>query len=182
MEVPNSPATVVYDASPFKKHLAYPDPMKHTRKQSNKENLLSAISSAAWRMYYEGKDETRRRKMEDIKKRKEDRLLAKEKNLTENTNKKSAIRTKRLKTILPIRQRTEDVEKEENNPAHLSEQKGKIHCADCTELLESDIEEDDEKNIGCDHCPRWYHMKCTEFIGNPYEEAAELDYSCDYCT
>lgn len=38
-----------------------------------------------------------------------------------------------------------------------------VKCSACNEALVSDIEDDDEKNIGCDECPRWYHMKCTEF-------------------
>lgn len=29
--------------------------------------------------------------------------------------------------------------------------------------MTSDTEINDLKNIGCDNCPAWYHLKCTYF-------------------
>ncbi|KAJ8953423.1 hypothetical protein NQ318_023540 [Aromia moschata] len=46
----------------------------------------------------------------------------------------------------------------------------------------SDAEEEAERNIGCDFCPRWFHLKCcTELKDLPYSVAAERDYKCDIC-
>ena len=43
----------------------------------------------------------------------------------------------------------------------------KLQCIVCENDLISDIEEEQLKNIGCDHCYRWYHLKCEI----PYETA-----------
>lgn len=59
--------------------------------------------------------------------------------------------------------------------------KKNILCSTCDAELDSDTEYDEDKNIGCDFCHRWYHLKCTRFLGIPYEEAATLDYQCDFC-
>ncbi|KAJ8953396.1 hypothetical protein NQ318_023513, partial [Aromia moschata] len=56
--------------------------------------------------------------------------------------------------------------------------KENIKCSSCNDELISDTEDDSEKNIGCDECPRWFHMKCTAFCGLPYSEAANKDYIC----
>ncbi|KAJ8929563.1 hypothetical protein NQ314_017726 [Rhamnusium bicolor] len=55
--------------------------------------------------------------------------------------------------------------------------KQKIRCAACEEELESDTEADGDKNIGCDICPRWYHLKCSEFRHLSYDEAAIKEYT-----
>lgn len=39
----------------------------------------------------------------------------------------------------------------------------------------SDTEEKDYKNIGCDFCDKWYHKKCTAVL------AVSNDYKCDQC-
>ncbi|KAJ8942842.1 hypothetical protein NQ314_009904 [Rhamnusium bicolor] len=57
----------------------------------------------------------------------------------------------------------------------------KIPCANCNEELNSDTDDDDKKNIGCDFCDKWYHKKCTNLIGTPYHIAAIQDYKCDKC-
>lgn len=44
----------------------------------------------------------------------------------------------------------------------------RIKCAECEEILISDVEDDGERNIGCDKCIRWYHLKCTNFVGLSY--------------
>ncbi|KAJ8956456.1 hypothetical protein NQ318_010770 [Aromia moschata] len=60
--------------------------------------------------------------------------------------------------------------------------KENIKCSSCNDELISDTEDDSEKNIGCDECPRWFHMKCTAFCGLPYSEAANKDYICLMCS
>lgn len=56
-----------------------------------------------------------------------------------------------------------------------------MKCATCSEELNSDTEDEGNKNIGCDHCTKWYHLRCTE-IGISYEEAATKEYTCYTCT
>ena len=57
----------------------------------------------------------------------------------------------------------------------------KIKCAACTEYLNSDTDDEENKNIGCDHCTKWFHLRWTE-IGLSYEEAAAQEYSCYSCS
>ena len=54
-------------------------------------------------------------------------------------------------------------------------------CAECDEILISDVEDDDEKNIACDKCIRWYHLKCTHFVGLTNLEAKDNSFECDLC-
>ena len=44
----------------------------------------------------------------------------------------------------------------------------KQKCIVCQDELISDTEEEQLKNIGCDHCYRWYHLKCTKKSNIPY--------------
>ncbi|KAJ8934354.1 hypothetical protein NQ314_013395 [Rhamnusium bicolor] len=60
--------------------------------------------------------------------------------------------------------------------------KGNLQCSACEEDLISDVEDEEEKNIGCDKCPRWFHMKCTEFLGMSYDEAASKEYISFMCS
>lgn len=46
----------------------------------------------------------------------------------------------------------------------------------CNTNLNSDTEDDDNKNIGCDFCEKWYHKKCTELYNIPYSIAAVKEY------
>lgn len=57
----------------------------------------------------------------------------------------------------------------------------RIKCVGCDEDLVSDVEEDELKNIGCDKCPRWFHMKCTMHKGRPYAEVADQEFICHVC-
>lgn len=161
--------------SAFDKHLSYPEPIKHTKKV--KEMLPSAISSEAWRKYYKNKDEEKKKKTEMIRNRK-----------IERETKRNEMAYKKTKAgKRPIQRDKKTLKKEANsesvttsNSLVVTSSKS-IRCTSCSEILESDAEEDEEKNIGCDYCTRWYHLKCTEFIGMAYEEAAEKDYRCDLC-
>lgn len=56
-----------------------------------------------------------------------------------------------------------------------------IKCVGCEEDLISDVEEDELKNIGCDKCPRWFHLKCTVHKGRPFAEVAEHEFVCHVC-
>ncbi|KAL4703078.1 hypothetical protein ACJJTC_004896 [Scirpophaga incertulas] len=56
-----------------------------------------------------------------------------------------------------------------------------IKCNCCEDELISDVEEDGEKNIGCDSCIRWYHLKCTSHSILSYNEAAKAEYEYELC-
>lgn len=50
----------------------------------------------------------------------------------------------------------------------------RVKCPECDDILISNVEEDDEKNIGCDKCIRSYHLKCTRLVGLSYLEAKHV--------
>lgn len=58
----------------------------------------------------------------------------------------------------------------------------KLTCARCEEILESDVEQNELKNLGCDTCPRWYHLKCTHFRDFSYVAAACKEFNCESCS
>ncbi|KAJ8967707.1 hypothetical protein NQ314_002653, partial [Rhamnusium bicolor] len=57
----------------------------------------------------------------------------------------------------------------------------KQKCGVCEEPLDSDAELEDEKDVGCDLCPRWFHLGCTKFVGSKYDDVANEDFVCDLC-
>ncbi|KAJ8933362.1 hypothetical protein NQ314_014077 [Rhamnusium bicolor] len=57
----------------------------------------------------------------------------------------------------------------------------KQKCGVCADDLISDAEEDGDKNIGCDLCTKWFHLKCTEFAGLLYDEVATKAFLCSFC-
>lgn len=57
----------------------------------------------------------------------------------------------------------------------------RIRCNNCEEEMTSDTEINDLKNIGCDNCPAWYHLKCTEFAGDIYENVYNKKILCQIC-
>lgn len=59
--------------------------------------------------------------------------------------------------------------------------KRKQICSACDEDLDTDAEDDHQKNVGCDTCPQWYHLKCTEFKDLKYEDVINLDFVCQAC-
>lgn len=150
--------------SAFEKHLTYPKPILKS-KRTKSGPTTSAISAKAWRTYYISK-EMEKEEQEKIKERK--RELAKRKkseNLMGGKKKRKAKQNKiseELKTALVARI--------------------KQKCGSCQDELDSDAEEDCDKNIGCDTCPRWFHLKCTKLAGQAYEDAMNLDFYCNLCT
>ncbi|KAJ8939921.1 hypothetical protein NQ314_010945 [Rhamnusium bicolor] len=92
-------------------------------KGKQKEKLPSAITSAEWRAYYNKKNDEKNRKLEEAKKKKDERLRNKAIKEAEKVNKKQKSKEKALSP--------------NNN------ENEKIKCAICEELIS-----DDEKNIG----------------------------------
>ena len=66
------------------------------------------------------------------------------------------------------------------NTNRIENKKNKQQCAICDEDLESDTEIENDKNVGCDACPRWFHLGCPKFSGQSYNEVANADYVCDF--
>ncbi|KAL1490123.1 hypothetical protein ABEB36_012864 [Hypothenemus hampei] len=46
---------------------------------------------------------------------------------------------------------------------------------------DGDAEDDSLKNIGCDFCLKWYHLRCTEFANLNYKEAMIREFMCYAC-
>lgn len=51
----------------------------------------------------------------------------------------------------------------------------------CVTDLDSDAEDDGDKNVGCDFCPKWFHLKCTKFVGLPYNDVEGEYFKCEFC-
>ncbi|KAK9887657.1 hypothetical protein WA026_023778 [Henosepilachna vigintioctopunctata] len=137
----------------------------------------ASISSAAWRKYYEDKEQTKNEKKEAIRKRKLERVeKQKQKKTKKNSQTVRKIAPKRNKKI-EVTQETVNEEFEKENLPTLQ----RVTCSKCDDVLISDVEDDDEKNIGCDKCIRWYHLKCTRFLGLSYLQAKDKFFECDLC-
>lgn len=57
----------------------------------------------------------------------------------------------------------------------------RIRCDSYEEELTNDTDINDLKNIGCDNCPAWYHLKCTIFAGEDYENVYNKEFVCPTC-
>lgn len=77
-----------------------------------------------------------------------------------------------------LKRKAERIMKKKPKP---TKRKKRETCANCEEELVSDVEDDTFKNIGCDNCPRWYHLMCTIYYNLSYAEAAEKDFHCELC-
>lgn len=141
------------------KHLIVPKPIEKN-KRAKAGPSTSAISSKAWRDYYINKDNEKLEK-ENIKKRKREEM---EKRKLEKATKNE----KKLKA------------KDENDKLKNLVKK-KVKCALCLDVLESDAEEEGEKNVGCDLCPRWFHLYCTKMAGETYDSVTDKEFFCDFC-
>lgn len=150
---PETPATPV-DEDPFKRHLKFPNNATKYKGTRLSNQFPSAITSKAWQEYYNNKEKAKQDKENQIKKRKLEREL---KRKMPPPKKK---RTKKKKVEEPI---------------------SPIKCGSCDVDLFSDTEEEGEKNIGCDHCIRWYHLKCTNLTNLSYHQAASAPYKCMLC-
>nr|CAI5818622.1 unnamed protein product [Callosobruchus analis]CAI5818749.1 unnamed protein product [Callosobruchus analis] len=153
--------------TPFSRHLSFPTPVDQVERSRMKEKLPSAISCKEWKKYYEKKKEEKQKKLENVRKRKELREL----------NQSTAVQFRKRKKLSP--KKKTDSQSKENT--YVDEGKERINCFLCEDELYSDAEEDSEKNIGCDYCTRWYHLRCTEYAEFSYEDVANRDYRCEMC-
>ncbi|CAH0547108.1 unnamed protein product [Brassicogethes aeneus] len=141
------------------KYLQVPKPIEKTNRAKAGPST-SAVSSKAWRDYYINKDNEKLEK-ENIKKRKREEI---EKRKLEKASKNK----KKLKP-------------KDENEIQKNLIKKKVKCAICEDLLESDAEEEGEKNVGCDMCPRWFHLNCTKLAGETYDSVIDQEFYCDFC-
>lgn len=149
--------------------LKYKNPPNICSKRfKEKDKMPRAISSQAWRDLQNKKEVEKLKKAELIKRKKEERA-----HLREEKEKLKKIKTNKKKSstsenCLPV--------KNKKTPKKV------IKCDACDGELISDVEEDEEKNIGCDLCTRWFHLRCTDFIGFSYNEVATKYYTCYACS
>ncbi|CAG4946140.1 unnamed protein product [Colias eurytheme] len=162
------------NTDPFKNHLMLPDISNNQRKIN--QRTPAAISSFAWRKYYEDKEKIKNEKQEAIRKRKLERIERNEqKKSFQNSQTLRRTAPKRKKKINPLQKDTQETFEKENLPAV-----NRLKCPECDDVLISDVEDDNEKNIGCDKCDRWYHLKCTRFVGLSYLDVKDTSFECDY--
>lgn len=149
--------------------------------RKDNQRTPAAISSAAWRKYYEDKEQIKNEKQEAIRKRKLQRIEKQEqkKNLkhSKTVRKTAPKRKKEIHPLQEVTKKTVDVEIEKENLLAVE----RVKCPECDDILISDVEDDDEKNIGCDKCIRWYPLKCTRLVGLSYLEAKDKSFECDLC-
>lgn len=133
-------------------------------KNKDKEKAPKAINSQTWRNFQRKKEDEKKEKSEAIKRRKEERQVTK--------GEKKKLKGRKQKEV-----RNDEGKENEPRPS-----KEKINCAACQADLNSDTEDEDNKNIGCDNCTNWFHLGCTEFLGLTYDEASTKDYKCFACS
>lgn len=144
----------------FARHLKFPGPPAPKDKTKSVPNLPSAISTDAWRDYYIKKDEDKENQVKEKKR-------------------KQQLRVEKKERIAKERERKVKIKKAGNKRIT---KKRNLKCSQCSEDLVSDVEDDLEKNIGCDKCIRWFHLKCTILKNVHFSEAANSDYTCPFCT
>lgn len=98
----------------------------------------------------------------------------KEASKRKNNEKVEVQRRKTVKRTKTDKLSTLGTENKENNIT-------KHTCNQCEVILNSDTDEDEDKNVGCDFCTKWYHLKCTNFIGLSYDEVKDKAFKCNSC-
>ncbi|GBP21796.1 hypothetical protein EVAR_10975_1 [Eumeta japonica] len=172
----NTPNNRINVSPCFRKHLYSPRSLSFTKKGKNKENIPNAISSTIYRRYLQEKiDEKNRKNVQ-----KEERKQRLEAMREEKNKKKEDLAKKRAETALKRIQKKKK-QKTKQDKVNYNSTQPRIKCVGCDEDLISDVEEDDLKNIGCDKCPRWFHLKCTVYRGRPYSEVSEENFICHVC-
>lgn len=141
--------------SSFEKHLFYPKPLRkcEKRKITNIDKLPMSISSLAYKTYFKNKEQAKEEKAALVENRKLQRLQQKESK--EKNRKKSSARKSKKKTV-PL-------------------------CPTCDEDVLTDVEDEGLKNIGCDMCENWFHLKCTNIQAATIKEAENEYFICHLC-
>lgn len=145
-------------------------PLKSSDKRKKKnetEKAPAAISSDSFRNFLRQKEQKKVKEEKEKEKRKAERLKRRE-----HIEKQKQKRKKRGRKV--ENSELSQVEKKSNV-------KIKEKCANCNLEMESDKEDNDLKNLGCDKCPKWYHLKYTPYASCIYEEIANKNFICSFC-
>lgn len=81
-----------------------------------------------------------------------------------------AAKQKKLKRDVKPQARTPSARNKKTNKKVLKEL-----CTECKDVLISDAEEDEDKNVGCDFCQRW------TFVGSSYVNILDKSFKCNVC-
>lgn len=162
------------DVSPIlNKYLTLPA-VTRSKNKIKSINRIGAISSKEWRQFERQKDEMKEQKKNEIISKKLKRLEIKAKKEEEKQKKKEENQKRKAEMLL----NSNNSKKKKNNRTCTI---NRIRCNNCEEEMTSDTEINDLKNIGCDNCPAWYHLKCTEFAGDMYENIYNKKFLCQIC-
>ncbi|CAG9820685.1 unnamed protein product [Phaedon cochleariae] len=149
----------------FSSHLYFPDPMNKKNKRIKKDRLPAAIFSSEFKNMLQ-KKKTRRKRLK--MKRKSVQILQRKRN---RENKIETDETCVSESVMDIKDSfPESVIDSEDKESRIKEK-----CATCSLDIDSDTEDNDLKNIGCDRCPNWFHLKCSPFQGYHEIEIREND-------
>lgn len=151
----------ISETDAFSKHLYVPEPTPRAKPKLIK--TPAAISSGAWRKFYEDKENIKTEKQAAILKRKQEKLRGTEQ--------------KKIKRDVKLKPRTRKGRNNEKKEKEVL----KEMCTECGDVLVSDTEDDEDKNLGCDFCQRWYHLKCTIFKESPYIDVMDKSFKCNAC-
>ncbi|KAG5867636.1 hypothetical protein JTB14_037293 [Gonioctena quinquepunctata] len=74
------------------------------------------------------------------------------------------------------------IEKTEVTQEEVEVVRKKQKCGVCDDELDSDAEEEREKNVGCDTCPRWVRLNCMKLLGQSYNDVRNQYFYWDFCS
>ncbi|KAL1516320.1 hypothetical protein ABEB36_000239 [Hypothenemus hampei] len=144
-----------------------------TKKKRKGELRLLAISSEAWRNYIKAKEDTKQKILDERQQRKNQ--------ITKRKEDQAKKKLEMVKRREAFREKPKVTQRKYSKQMFRKTKKNKIQCAECQDELISDVEEDDLKNIGCDGCLRWYHLKYITECGKSYVDVATEKYVCNLC-
>eukprot|EP00057_Strongylocentrotus_purpuratus_P008878 XP_011663352.1 PREDICTED: uncharacterized protein LOC105437902 [Strongylocentrotus purpuratus] len=144
-----------YVSPAFEKYLKFPEAVRSAPKRKTGDELPNAISGFDWIRY-----QTKRRSDKEAEE------ARKKKNREEREAKKAEKAEKEKKGGKRSRKVPREDEVDE------------MVCSEC----QDDFDNDDNDNcVGCNYCPRWFHVECTELVGLTREEVEATDFKCGVC-
>lgn len=165
----------------FKNYLFAPKSLDFgNKKKAKKETMPLAISSQNWRRFIKEKDDEK----DKLIKQREERKKRIEMNKAEKARKRIEVTERRKKRLAKKKITNSNTcvsGLEETQSQITNTEKENTLCAGCEEELKSDVEEDALKNIGCDKCPKWFHLMCTAKKGRKYDDVAKGEFICHHC-
>ncbi|XP_030854234.1 uncharacterized protein LOC115929451 [Strongylocentrotus purpuratus] len=149
-----------YVSPAFDKYLKFPEAVRSAPKRKTGDELPNAISGLDWIRYQTKRRSDKEAEEERKKKKREEREAKKAEKEKEKLEKKK----KGGKRSRKVQLREEEVDE--------------MVCSEC----QDDFDDEDSNNcVGCNYCPRWFHVECTELIGLNIEEVEATDFKCGVC-